>query len=434
VDLGRRALARNTAYNLAGQGLPLVVALVAVPLLIRGLGMPRFGLLGLVWMFVTLFGELGFGRSATRFAAEALGAGKPQRAKRVLAVTLRAQAVLGLGVGVVTAAAVPWLVATVFSVEPALRHEAQWVFYLLAASVPAMSLAGAYRGVLEAAQRFGVLNAVRFTVSTLNYLLPLAALALGWGLVGVVAILLLLRVAQVVALAWAVRLQVPDGGGASLPDDDLDAVSTRQVVTFGAWVTVSTVVSPVLVYLDRFLLGALTGVVAVGVYTAPFELVTRLLLIPGSLAATLFPAFSALEGMGRGRESGRVMVRGTAAVLAVVAPLSVAVVWGAGPILTAWLGPDATPAGVMALRILAVGVLANAAAFVPFALLQGLGRADVTARFHLVELPIHAMVAWVLISRWGVAGAAAAWSFRAALDAGLLFGAAVVVLRRRATA
>ena len=100
MDLGRRALARNTAYNLAGQGLPLVVAVVAVPLLIRGLGMPRFGLLGLVWMFVTLFGELGFGRSATRFAAEAMGAGKPRRARRVLRVTLRAQAALGIGAAI----------------------------------------------------------------------------------------------------------------------------------------------------------------------------------------------------------------------------------------------------------------------------------------------------------------------------------------------
>ena len=86
----------------------------------------------------------------------------------------------------------------------------------------------------------------------------------------------------------------------------------------------------------------------------------------------------------------------------------------------------------MALQLLAPGLLANALAQVPFTLLQGMGRADVPARFHLVELPLHAVVTWVLVARWGVAGAAAAWTLRAAADAALLFVAAALLLRKEA--
>jgi len=35
-----------------------------------------------------------------------------------------------------------------------------------------------------------------------------------------------------------------------------------------------------MVYLDRFLIGALISVSAVGYYTAPFEIVTRFAVIP----------------------------------------------------------------------------------------------------------------------------------------------------------
>ena len=50
-------------------------------------------------------------------------------------------------------------------------------------------------------------------------------------------------------------------------------------------------------------------------------------------------------------------------------------------------------------------------------------RPDLTAKFHLFELPIYAGLVWFLIGRMGIAGAALAWTLRVTLDAVLLFGA-----------
>ena len=58
-----RLLARNAAWNLASQALPIAVAIVSMPILIRGMGTDRFGLLTLAWMvlgFSSLF-DLGLG-------------------------------------------------------------------------------------------------------------------------------------------------------------------------------------------------------------------------------------------------------------------------------------------------------------------------------------------------------------------------------------
>ena len=70
-------LARNSALNLLGLCSPLLVAIVAIPILIRGLGTDRFGVLTLVWVVIgysSLF-DLGLSRALTKIVAEKLGAG-----------------------------------------------------------------------------------------------------------------------------------------------------------------------------------------------------------------------------------------------------------------------------------------------------------------------------------------------------------------------
>src|SRR5690606_32763903 len=71
-------LRTNIAYNLAGQGIPLLVALVAIPFVTRGLGPERFGVLALAWTFIGYFAvfDLGLGRSLTQRLAELLGEGR----------------------------------------------------------------------------------------------------------------------------------------------------------------------------------------------------------------------------------------------------------------------------------------------------------------------------------------------------------------------
>src|ERR1019366_6950398 len=57
----------------------------------------------------------------------------------------------------------------------------------------------------------------------------------------------------------------------------------------------------------------------------------------------------------------------------------------------------------------------------PFAFIQGVGRPDLTAKFHLIELPLYLLVLWLLTKQWGIAGSAAAGTRRAVFDATALF-------------
>jgi len=50
----------------------------------------------------------------------------------------------------------------------------------------------------------------------------------------------------------------------------------------------------------------------------------------------------------------------------------------------------------------------------------GRGRPDLPAKFHLLELGLYAVGAWLLVRAFGVTGAALAWTGRVTVDAGLL--------------
>ena len=78
--------------------------------------------------------------------------------------------------------------------------------------------------------------------------------------------------------------------------------------------------------------------------------------------------------------------------------------------LTVWLGADFARHSTRVLQWLAVGVLANSLAFVPFSFIQGIGRPDLTAKLHLLELPVYLAILFWLIHPFGIVGAAIAWS------------------------
>jgi O-antigen/teichoic acid export membrane protein len=60
-----RALSRNTVLNLAGGLVPSLVAIVAIPYTLHGMGVERFGILSLYWVAFGYFAvvDLGLARA-----------------------------------------------------------------------------------------------------------------------------------------------------------------------------------------------------------------------------------------------------------------------------------------------------------------------------------------------------------------------------------
>lgn len=420
-DPRRDALARNTLFNVLGQGVPLLVGLVCIPILTRTLGDTRFGLLALMWTIIGYFSllDLGLGRATIRFVAQALGTDDTGRARQVAAFTGGAQTVMGAVAGALLAAVTPWIVADLLHVPEGLRAEAAHAFRWLALSVPFVVLSLNLRAVLEGAQRFDLANLIRGPQGALAFGLPAAAALRGADLATIVALLLALRLA-VCGVTWLAVRRV-------LPGFRFDFRASWQLVRpllgYSGWAAVSNVVGPILTFLERFVLGAVAGVGAVAYFAAPYEAISRLLILPASLAGGLFPVVSTTISADGRSNAERLLGKSVRALALLLGPPVVIVTLFSHGLLEWWLGPAYATAGATALAILAVGVFILGIAHVPGAFLYGQGRPDLPAIFQLLELPIYVALAWWCVRAYGITGAALAWTIRVTLDAVLLFAA-----------
>jgi len=85
----------------------------------------------------------------------------------------------------------------------------------------------------------------------------------------------------------------------------------------------------------------------------------------------------------------------------------------AAPIACYLVGQCGIPAVEALAAALGIGVVVD--------LIQSAGRPDITAKLHLLELPVYLVAVWFLTKRLGVEGTAIAWTGRTMLDALLLF-------------
>jgi O-antigen/teichoic acid export membrane protein len=411
-----RLLARNTALNLVGYGAPLVVAIAAFPLLVKGVGTERFGILTLAWMVVGYFSlfDAGVGRATTKFVAERLARGAIEELPALIWTSLAL--LLGLGVlgGLFAAAITPFLVTRVLNIPAALWDETRLSFFLLSVSIPVVLVTTGLRGVLEAQQRFGVINALRIPANTANYLLPLLALPFSASLVPVIGLLV---VGRFVFFFFHLHYCLGSLPGLRRPVKPI-ARHVRELLGFGAWLTVSNVLSPLMTYVDRFVIGALLTMSAVAYYVTPYELVNKLWIISASMMVVLFPAFTAHATLQKGELVG-LHDRTIKYVLLFYTPIIVAVIVMARPFIGAWLGEEFARRSTVVMQVLGVGVLVNAVGMVPFHVIQAMGRADLTAKFHLLELPVYLAMIWYFVRTQGINGVAIAWTLRLVLDTGL---------------
>lgn len=418
-------LARNVIWNLFGQAAPLLVALVSIPKLIEGLGADRFGILTLAWMIIGYFSlfDFGLGRALTKLVAEKISVNATNEIPSLAWTGLSLMLVLGLVGTLILICLAPWFAHSALKIPQAIQEETRNSFYLLAMSIPIVVVTTGLRGLLEAAQRFGIVNLIRIPMGIFTFVGPLLVLPFSHSLVPITLVLVAMRVFALAAHLLMCLKTVPHLRSEFKVRRDL----AWPMLSLGGWMTVTNTIGPLMVYLDRFLIGAFISMAAVAYYVTPYEIVTKLWLIPGALVGVLFPAFAETLMHDQDR-AAKLYWRGVKYIFLSVFPLVLVTTTFAYEGLNLWISAEFATKGFRVLQWLAVGVLINSLAFVPFSLIQSAGRPDITAKLHLVELPVYLLLLWVLLQVYSIEGVAIAWTLRVAIDAiGLFYVAQKIV-------
>jgi O-antigen/teichoic acid export membrane protein len=402
-------LIENSFYNLLGTLLPLVVAVVTVPIYVRTIGPERYGALAIAWLFLGYFSQadFGIGRAITQRIAT-LRQATPQARAQCVWSGFAAITSIGVVSGLATYGAGYFFFADVFKVGADLRVELMASLWLLGLATPVISLYGVASGSLLGMERFKLVSVASVASTSALQILPLiAARYVGNNLDVLIGASVLARFLGFLLQLWGVWRVVLRGQQMMVERKEFFAL-----LKFGKWVMISAMVSPLMTFFDRFAIGATLGPAAVAAYSIPNQIASRSLMLPMAITQALFPRFSASTP-----ETARQQCADFTEITALgFAPFMIAGICLSEPLLRLWLGGALDPRSVFIAQIILAGYWINGVANLPFAFVQGSGKPHRAALLHLAELPCYLVVVLLLGRSFGLAGIAAAFSLRCLVD------------------
>lgn len=394
--------------------LPMLAGVLTIPGLIHRLGHDSFGILALAWALVGYFGflDFGLGKALTFYLSSAQQSGTPQAQQATVArATRRLLIAFSFLLTLIIWFIFPF-VLKIIEMPLEVRNQASSAAAMIAISVPLSVWIACSSGVLEARSRFAVVNSIRIPTGIGNFMAPWLASTLTTDLFWIISSMVAVRFFGALGMAWWARTEFHHASS------QWPARQIQELLRFGKWLTVSNVIGPLMSYFDRFAIAAWTTAAAVTHYTIPFDVISRLPVIPIAIMAVLLPLMAkSFTNEPNAIPQQTIRIRKTINILLICWIPSILVLsWTGSELLKIWVGSDLAAVSGPIWRWLAVGILVNGLAHFPLTILQSSGRTDVIAKIHLIEIIPYAIGLWWALRHYGVLGAAVLWTIRASID------------------
>lgn len=410
--------ASNICWNLSGLALPLFVAAVTVPTLITRLGQERFGVLALAWGLIGYASalDLGVGRALTQHVGKLIGRRELTSIHQALMTAARITFVAGLVGGIAIflagiAGATRFIKSSSIS-----QHDLTLCMLMLSIALPIQAMSATYKGLNEAFLNFKAISILRIVLGIMNFGGPYLISAYTDNMPAITASLVISRMAaffvyRKLALQ-SISKNMTNGSGYS-------KAIARSLFGFGGWLTVSSVVSPILVQADRFVIAGTISATAVFVYVLPYEMVVQSLIVVGAVSSVIFPELARLIHE-KPAEWDAYFKRWMWRVAFLMAFICTSLAILLPTIMPLWIKSSLDPNSIIIGQVLCIGVFANSIGSMFYSLLHAQGKTKSTAKLHLIELPLFICGLFFLIQQFGVIGAAWAWAGRMIFDSTIL--------------
>jgi O-antigen/teichoic acid export membrane protein len=401
---------KNSFWNVGGFIIPSLIAIPAMGMMARLLGVELFGLFTI---FFTIFGFasiLDAGLSRTVIREVSLYREDKHQLDVILSTSLVIiLAISALGALLVTLNATK--IAGVFNVSAQHFSDVVLSLRIISISFPFLLFSQIYTGYLEGLENFKSINLQKTITGSILAIFPVALIAYDASLTSGVLGLTLARIISFAINHYCVRRYV------KINFFFFDKAVCKRLLSHGGWVSVSNIISPLILYCDRFILSNMLGAKNVAFYTAPSEIVNRISIFPNAISRVLFPLFSYSLNKGEGKKQlrhGYLLVGGSAFLI--ILPFLIF----PGFILDTWVGKEYGAHSVAILLVLLLGMFVNSVAQVTFAEIQAKGYFKATAIIHVIELVPYFCFLYFAIKHYGLIGVAWASTFRVIVDFALL--------------
>lgn len=416
-DYTSKGIISNTFFSIASKVFPILLSLICIPIIIRGLGEEKYGAFTIALVFIGYFNlfDLGLGRAITKLISERIGKKKDQEIADIFKTGVTLTFLLGVVGGLIFFfISEPVTVKYLKPPESFLEEVIRGLTYL-SIGIPFAIMINSYRGVLEALHEFKSITLVQVLLGAATYFGIILLMEFTKDLAFLIAYLTAVKV-----IHFAVYRTISNS---KLKGAENKGTFQKNYIkglfSFGGWITVSTIVSPVMTALDRLIVASKEGMENVAYYSTASEITQRVGMLPSALVSVLFPVFSRNQNFNEAQNSKLYKASFNLLLLA-SGIFAVLFICFGKDFLAIWIDENFAQESYVVLQVVTVGALFNFLARVPFSFIQGVGRPDITAKFHVIELPVFLILLITLTDKYGIVGAAYASAIRMVLDFVLL--------------
>ena len=393
----------NGCVNFAKGFLNVGVTLALTPFLVSHLGPAGFGVWSLLGLFISyvMLIDLGISGATAKFMGELSPAEDAERGSQVFTSAMALTGILVFGA---------------LLLGPLLRHSLESslatfgligkdakIFLIGAVALYAVGLvSNGLLYVLLGLQRLDVANYIAASVLLAQAAGTVGVLEAGFGLPGLIGLMVGTSALSIVAYFVAARKLAP---GMRFRRKDLNFITAKKLMRFGIYLQAYALVSVYYFFVGKAVVSLRFPLAAVAAYEVALRL--PLLFRQGVLTmlGPMMPAVAHLDARGGAQKVNALLVKALRYSLLLGTPVFIGVAIFAGPIIRLWVGPGFS-GSVLPLRFLSIALGLSVFPDLVWYFLVGLGRQRVAMIFSLGVVIFGTFFSYVLAARWGLAGVA----------------------------
>lgn len=402
----RRAL----VISILSRGWAAALALLAVPVYLRFIGVEAYGVVGLFTSFSILVGflDLGLGATLTRELAKlSARAGTLAYGRDVVRTFELAYALIALLIGLlVILCSVPvaqdWVQAQALN-----RSEIAYALALAGVALACQWPTNLYSAGLAGAHRQAQLGIATMVFATFRVALTLAAVwwtptleSFFWAQI----VSMLLQTLGMRWLLWRVLVLV-----GHQPQARMSII--RSSIHFAGGMTGITITSIILTQTDKVILSKVLNLADFGIYVVAGTLATGLYMLISPMFSVMYPRFSSLTHAGDTSKLIDLYHTSSQAMATLVIPTALVVAVFAHEVLYVWTGDTGlSQQGAWILTLLIIGNACNGLMNMPYALQLASGWTRLAFWVNVGAIAVLVPLIWWAALSFGAVGGAAVWA------------------------
>lgn len=412
----KNSLTSNATWNIMARIVPLAIAFILTPILISRLGIDYYGLYMLIMSLSGMLGlmSLGLGDATIRYVAYYGSRKDFAGVNRVFRATLSVYLVTGICTLIIVLVSSSKIIS-LFAIMPAKKEIAITLLQLTGVSFLFSLVSSVICAIPQAFQRYDVSTKITFIVSFFQAIITVGLLLQGYGIVALVGVGIATNVLSILLNTVAARHLVPELNFTPF----LSKNGLKEVFGYGLYSFVSQIFGTAFSYSDRLITGIFISSTSVGYLTVPQDLALRALSLVGQGGSVLFPKFSTIEDS---NERAHLYLNATWAMIFFSSILFVPLTVFISDFISLWISKEFAAQCSMIGQLIAFSSIIRGA-FVPYeALFKGINKPQYITVLAFVVGFTSLGINWILIPRYGLAGAGYSYCISA------LWGVATLIL------